>query len=245
MIVLGQGKSSQQRIRFPQKTQSDWHFSDVQPPRLYPCGLSSQKQVMCTSTKNLHHFPDGATQHAYFSKYFSLRIDCYGSPERVVRLGELGDLQVAHLEIAHVVHGDLELHRHRADLRSENPSPSTKVRQEGKPAVGKVLPVRRVDTTLAHDHNSQQEQSGTTTPSTHAQACGNLKRKRSFSAQSSKSPTPATARAQVHLQAHHLLRPRPGALSERLVFERVGARHETRHSMQTRIGLSPLFGWQR
>lgn len=50
----------------------------------------------------------------------------YGSPERVVRLGKLGDLQVAHLEIAHVVHRDLELHRDRADLRSEGSRRSTK-----------------------------------------------------------------------------------------------------------------------
>lgn len=39
------------------------------------------------------------------------------SPEWVVRLGEFGNLQVAHLKVADVVHRDLELHRDRANLR--------------------------------------------------------------------------------------------------------------------------------
>lgn len=41
-------------------------------------------------------------------------------PERVVGLGKFGDLQVAHLEVAHVVHGDLELHRHGTDLHERS-----------------------------------------------------------------------------------------------------------------------------
>lgn len=55
----------------------------------------------------------------------SLEVGFHGSPERVVRPCELGDLQVAHLEIAHIVHGDLELHGYGADLRSQESHRST------------------------------------------------------------------------------------------------------------------------
>lgn len=39
-------------------------------------------------------------------------------PEGVVGFGELRDLEVPHLQIADIVHGNLELHRHRTDLES-------------------------------------------------------------------------------------------------------------------------------
>lgn len=38
------------------------------------------------------------------------------SPEGVVGLGKLGDLEIPHLQVADIIHGDFELHRHRPNL---------------------------------------------------------------------------------------------------------------------------------
>lgn len=85
---------------------------------------------MDPSAKTRIHYADSlATAEAQVSlQTFDCPLGLFVSPERVVGLGKLRNLEIPYLKIANVVHWDLELHRNGSDLRRGNMSRERRAR---------------------------------------------------------------------------------------------------------------------